>query len=277
MKKTYIAHVMQKDKSEYSLHYLPEHLSKVATLAGQYALFFSGDDWASIAGIWHDLGKFSEAFQHYIKSASGYNTEAHIEGGTQKGKVNHSDAGALYAVEQFGVYGRILAYLIAGHHAGLPVWYKLDASGGSLQQRLLNTENLNAALAANIPPEILNHQRPQSPISSGGSAGFALWVRMLFSCLVDADFLDTESFMDDVKSAQRGQYPAFETLLPAFNTYMTDLVAGADLTDVNKLRAAILQQCRDCAHQAPGLFSLTVPTGGGKTLASMAFALEHAK
>ncbi|RLA41015.1 MAG: CRISPR-associated helicase Cas3' [Gammaproteobacteria bacterium] len=100
---------------------------------------------------------------------------------------------------------------------------------------------------------------------------------MLFSCLVDADFLDTESFMDDGKSAQRGQYPAFETLLPAFDTHMAGVVAGADLTDVNKLRATILQQCRESAHQAPGLFSLTVPTGGGKTLASMAFALEHAK
>ncbi len=273
----HIAHVKQNDKGEYSVHSLSAHLSKVAALAGQNASVFGSDEWAQCAGRWHDLGKFSQAFQHYIKSASGYNTEAHIEGETQTGKVNHSDAGALYAVDRFAVYGRILAYLIAGHHAGLPDWYKLDVPGGSLQQRLLNIDNLSAALTANIPPEILNQQRPQSPISPGGSAGFALWVRMLFSCLVDADFLDTESFMDEGKSAQRGQYPAFETLLPAFDTHMTGLVAGTDLTDVNKLRAAVLQQCRESAHQAPGLFSLTVPTGGGKTLASMAFALEHAK
>lgn len=121
-----IAHVKKADGG-YSLHPLEDHLSKVADLAAQKARFFCSQDWASIAGIWHDLGKFSEAFQHYIKSASGYNTEAHIEAETKKGKVNHSDAGALYAVEQFGVYGRILAYLIAGHHAGLPDWHKLDA------------------------------------------------------------------------------------------------------------------------------------------------------
>ncbi len=273
----HIAHVKQNDKGEYSVHSLPAHLSKVAALAGQNASFFGSDEWAQCAGRWHDLGKFSEAFQHYIKSASGYNTEAHIEAETQKGKVNHSDAGALYAVEQFGVYGRILAYLIAGHHAGLPDWYKLDAPGGSLQQRLLNTDNLSAALAANIPPEILNQHRIQSPISPGGSAGFALWVRMLFSCLVDADFLDTESFMDEGKSSARGQYPLFESLLPLFNAHMQALTAGVKPSPVNKLRSDILAQCRTSASQHAGLFSLTVPTGGGKTLASMAFALEHAK
>lgn len=270
-----IAHVKEQG-GEYALHSLQDHLSKVAALAAKNAHVFSGEDWAAVAGLWHDLGKFSADFQRYIKSVSGYDPDAHIE--TAVGKVNHSDAGAQYAVEQFGVHGRILAYLIAGHHAGLPDWHKeLTTPGGALQGRLENKQNLANTLATGIAPEILEKEQPASPISPGGSVGFALWVRMLFSCLVDADFLDTESFMDDGKSAKRGQYPAFEALLPAFDTHMTGLVAGADLTGVNKLRVAILQQCRESAHQARGLFSLTVPTGGGKTLASMAFALEHAK
>ena len=278
-----IAHVKKReDQSQgasYELHSLDQHLAKVAALAGQFAAGFGSEDWAQCAGMWHDLGKYSEEFQQYIKTASGYNSEAHIEtdDNAQPGKVNHSDAGAQYAVELFGVHGRILAYLIAGHHAGLPDWYKLDAPGGALQGRLENRENLAKALTADISTEILKQPKPTSPISPGGSAGFALWVRMLFSALVDADFLDTESFMDEAKSATRGHYPVFETLLADFDKHMKALTTKAELTEVNELRSEILQQCRQAANQSPGLFSLTVPTGGGKTLASMAFALEHAK
>lgn len=256
----YIAHVKLGDNDTYQLHHLTEHLKKTASLAEKNAAACGAGEWAKCAGLWHDLGKYSEEFQHYIKSASGYDVEAHIE--TTPGKVNHSDAGAQYAVEQFGVHGRIIAYLIAGHHAGLPDWYKLDAPGGALQQRLQETQNLTKALAADIPPEILEQPCPQSPISPGGSAGFALWVRMLFSALVDADFLDTESFMDEGKSAARSQYPAFKTLLPDFNRYMQALTANAESTAVNQLRGDILQQCREAASQPPGLFSLTVPTRG---------------
>jgi len=278
-----IAHVKQcEDQRQgvsYELHSLDEHLTKVAALAEQFAAGFGSGDWARCAGIWHDLGKYSEEFQHYIKTASGYNSEAHIENdvNTQIGKVNHSDAGAQYAVDQFGVHGRVLAYLIAGHHAGLPDWYKLDAPGGALQSRLESTQNLTNALAGDITGAILKQQKPTSPISPGGSAGFALWVRMLFSALVDADFLDTESFMDETKSVARSGYPAFKTLLPDLDKHMAALTAKAEPTDVNQLRSEILQQCRQSGSQPPGLFSLTVPTGGGKTLASMAFALEHAK
>ena len=279
-----IAHVKplagQQAGDRYELHALDQHLRKVGGLAEQFASVFGKGDWAACAGIWHDLGKYSENFQCYIAAVSGYNPEAHMERDLEANaaKVNHSDAGAQLAVERFGVYGRILAYLIAGHHAGLPDWYKESTTaGGALLDRLGNKDNLAKALAADIGPEILEQDQPSSPISPGGSAGFALWVRMLFSCLVDADFLDTESFMDGGKSARRGQYPAFESLLPVFNAHMVNLAAGADETDVNKLRNDILQQCRDSANQSPGLFSLTVPTGGGKTLASMAFALEHAK
>ncbi|MCG8381234.1 MAG: CRISPR-associated helicase Cas3' [Gammaproteobacteria bacterium] len=268
-----LAHL--KLESIATFHPLDQHLKKVSRLAKANASLFEGGSWARLAGLWHDLGKYSAEFQAYIRSASGYDVEAHVE--TAPGKVNHSDAGAQYAVEQFGVYGRILAYLIAGHHAGLPDWYKLDASGASLQQRLKATDNLQAALAADVPSEILHQSKPDGPLSPGGAEGFALWVRMLFSCLVDADFLDTESFMDDDKAKQRVGYPEFATLLPEFDAFMAALAAKAAPGKVNQLRAEILEQCRQRGQHPPGVFSLTVPTGGGKTLASMAFALEHAK
>lgn len=279
MKPVAIAHVKALGSGGFSIHDLQEHLTQVAKLAAINAVPFGASDWASLAGYWHDLGKYSHDFQRYIKTASGFDaSEAHLEYEAVKGKVNHSDAGGQYAVEQFGVHGRILAYLIAGHHAGLPDWYKESATpGGALLNRLENRQNLANALAGNVAPEILKQQQPVSAISPGGSVGFALWVRILFSCLVDADFLDTESFMDEGKSAKRGRYSKFETLLLEFNRYMAELAAGADDTEVNRLRGDVLQQCRDSAIQSPGLFSLTVPTGGGKTLASMAFALEHAK
>lgn len=99
---------------------------------------------------------------------------------------------------------------------------------------------------------------------------------MLFSCLVDADFLDTEAFMDAGKATTRTGYPELYELLPRFDAHLAELVAGADDTKVNRLRAKILRRCQQQATQSPGLFSLTVPTGGGKTLSSLAFALRHA-
>ena len=99
---------------------------------------------------------------------------------------------------------------------------------------------------------------------------------MLFSCLVDADFLDTEAFMDDKRSGLRSGYPSIVALKSAFDQYMADKAANAKDSDVNRIRAEVLRQCREKAELPFGLFSLTVPTGGGKTLSSMAFALDHA-
>ncbi len=267
-----IAHVLCDEQTGcWRTHALKSHLHDVAGLAGEAADRFDGAAWASTAGLWHDLGKYRPAFQNYIRSASGYEPEAHVDG-----RVDHSTAGAIHAVRQWGVHGRVLAYLIAGHHAGLPDWEKLEeGTGGSLKERLTRGELLDEALAAGIPDDLLQVERPEFRVP-GGPRGFALWLRMLFSALVDADFLDTEAFMDGERAGQRGDYPGLDALLDAFNGFMNRLTADAADTPVNRLRGEILDDCRRAAREAPGLFSLTVPTGGGKTLSGMAFALEHA-
>ncbi|KAF0191022.1 MAG: CRISPR-associated helicase Cas3 [Gammaproteobacteria bacterium] len=269
----FIAHVRLSEADEFVIHDLRDHLQHVARLAAEFGQVFGSADWAHVAGLWHDLGKYSKEFQRRIKSVSGYDPDAHLEGPV--GRVDHSTAGAVHAVGQFGVHGRILAYLIAGHHAGLPDWHSGETGGAALNARLGDKSHLERALSQPIPQAILAQTKPASP-PVGKSDGFALWVRMLFSCLVDADFLDTETFMDEDKASQRVGYPAVEELLRRFNSHMNENFSGAAPTQVNRIRAEVLRQCREKANDAPGMFSLTVPTGGGKTLSSLAFALEHA-
>lgn len=265
------AHLVPDEEGAWRRHELLEHLEAVARLAGEMASYFGSFDWAEVAGLWHDLGKYRPAFQQYIRRVTGYEAEnAHIE---SRSRVDHSTAGAIHAVERFGVHGRILAYLIAGHHAGLPDWH---CGESALSCRLSKTELLEDAKRGEIPAYLMDAAKPTGAFV-GGKAGFALWVRMLFSCLVDADFLDTEAFMDPVKGRQREGYPAFTELLPIFERHISKKTAEAINTPVNRIRAEVLDRCIDGAALPPGIFSLTVPTGGGKTLSSLAFALHHAK
>lgn len=271
-----IAHAVSDAEGEWrDPHDLAEHLQCVAKRAAEFAQGF-GSDWAELASRWHDLGKYRPRFQKYIRLASGFEGDAHIE--NKPGRSPHSTAGALLACDSFQNAGRILAYLIAGHHAGLDDWHS------GLNERLgltASRDELNEALVANPPASILEPGAFKPDLRSmtvpGGVNGFALWVRMLFSCLVDADFLDTEAYMNPDKAAGREGWTDISTLLDQFDRHMDEVSAKAPVTPVNKLRADVLAQCRTKAQEAPGLFSLTVPTGGGKTLSSLAFALEHAK
>lgn len=270
-----LAHIRRLPDGRWAEHYLDEHLEGVAGLAARFARAFGNEDWARLAGLWHDLGKYREKFQQYIRQASGYEAEnAHIESGS--GRVDHSTAGAIHAVEMLGIRGRILAYLIAGHHAGLPDW---DGDPSALFQRLEGGKAkgyLQEALLARPDTTLLNQPCPTSLPPDPRTGSWALWIRMLFSCLVDADFLDTEAFMNEEKAVLRADRPSLSELLGMFDRYMENKTAEAVDSRVNRIRAEVLRQCREKASIAPGLFSLTVPTGGGKTLSSMAFALNHA-
>lgn len=271
-----IAHVKQNPDGEWIVHGLEEHLREVGRLASDMAASFDGGQWAKVAGLWHDLGKYRSAFQGYIKKESGYDPEAHIE---QAGrKVDHSTAGAVHAVEFNKAAGQLLAYLIAGHHAGLPDWSGGEIGASALENRLDNARKkgyLIEALQPGIPQDILS---PQISFSKplGGSEALHLWLRMLFSCLVDADFLDTEKFMDPERTEIRQAIWSLSNLKERFDAYMAKKTRTSQVTTVNQWRATILQDCRKAGHEAPGIYTLTVPTGGGKTLSSMAFALEHA-
>jgi CRISPR-associated endonuclease/helicase Cas3 len=270
-----IAHV-HPDHTQVT-HPLAEHVEAVARLAGKMAAQFDAEKWGQLAGRWHDLGKYSNAFQRYIRSASGF--EAHLVDAVS-GKVNHSSAGALHAKALFGNLGLPLAYLIAGHHAGLPDWSAADGCGNAALENRLRDDSekgLRQQAIEAAPQTLLQAQPPVfQPGRFGGADGLHLWLRMLFSCLTDADFLDTEGFMDAGKGRQRGTYPELASLLPRFNEAMRQKTEKSNPSQINVLRLEVLRQCRQSATGATGLYTLTVPTGGGKTLSSLAFALDHA-
>jgi len=286
-----MAHARKDEKTETWLkHDLTEHLDTVAEKAGHFAESFDSADWASLSGAWHDLGKFLPDWQSYIRRKTGYNEEAHIEDGVRP---NHSTAGAVLSFEKFKEHpiDRILSYIIAGHHAGLPDWDP-DRAGGDLVNRLyenslegtLNKRDLEQIKKIpNIQENIALPLPKSSPLGMKSREEmyhcgqyFHLWIRMLFSCLVDADFLDTEAFMTPENVTKRGDYPSVKELSDRFDRFMETKQKNAPDTPINRYRRDILRQCRDKSTHSPGIYSLTVPTGGGKTLSSMAFALGHA-
>lgn len=274
----YIAHAkaMPSAQGEFAIHSLPDHLRKVAKQAQKFAAQFGAGDWAYPAGLWHDLGKYRKAFQAHIQRGTGINPDAHIEKDNDP-RTNHASSGAIYALDEFGKVGWPLAYMIAGHHAGLPDYEGGGEAKGAPLKVVVERDKslLKEALCEQIPADILSCAKPATPCG-GNEEGVHLWIRMLFSCLVDADFLDTESFMAPQKSEQRDAPIPLNKLLGVFNDNMAHMQRQSQPLLINKLRNELLSQCRNAATKTPGIFTLTIPTGGGKTLSSLAFALEHA-
>ncbi len=254
---------------------LSEHLREVAHKAADFAAAFESADWAHNAGWLHDLGKADNSFQAYLLRENGLDDSGYDDSGT--GRVNHSSAGAALAEEKLGpCVGRVLAYLAAGHHAGLPDWNTCDTGNAALQIRLQEgKENLERIRGYGV--ELFrNLSLPTRPPAFVRPDSFHLWIRMLYSCLVDADFLDTEAFMNPEEHRKRVAFAKMTELKNALDRHMAKMAADSPKTAVNEIRQEILAACRLAATEPCGLFSLTVPTGGGKTLSGMAFALEHA-
>lgn len=273
--RNFIAHARQDEQGHWlEAHFLEDHLRSVANTSEALASTFGSGNWGLLAGKWHDLGKYQNAFQCYIREKSGYDKEnAHIEQGVNR--VTHSTAGAIHAVEVLGpVIGHIIAYLISGHHAGLPDW---DGGQGSLKFRLDDgKDEYRNSLIHEIPHDILSGMDLAVPPLATSVRSIALWMRFLFSCLVDADFLDTEAYMSPEKSASRVADESLLALSMKLSAAVKAMEEASPKTELNDIRTNIRDQCVSAASWQPGMFSLTVPTGGGKTLSSLSFSLQHA-
>ncbi len=261
----YYAH--SHDETEKSnWHLLSDHLVNTGDKAGSFLRIVGGEELGRVIGLLHDLGKYSPEFQDRLAGSPA--------------SVNHSTAGAKIAVERYERIGKLIAFCVAGHHTGLAN----GVNGGritALQDRLKeDVPKLDPLWKTEIEipscPKIPKLKCPIQSDYSGHSISFL--IRMLFSSLVDADYLDTEAWFAEKenKRLSRGEFPPLIEFRTQLTDFLNRLARNANKSSVNELRREVLTHVRRKATDSPGLFSLTVPTGGGKTLASLAFALDHA-
>lgn len=305
----FVAHYRESDGCWQSLD---DHLRGVGSLSSRFAAKLGLQHAGLLVGLLHDMGKYSQAFQAYLKSATGeFNQdedEEWVDAASLKGKIDHSTAGAQFAWNRLRDKGQseriaaqVLSLCIASHHSGLIdcIGASKDSFGEDLFSRRMSKAQqkthlgeVEAAasreilarceqlLAGNATVAALNRQIQEiARHSTGLQVGLqqtGLLVRFLFSCLIDADRIDTADFEHRRRAKFRplGAYTDWPTLADRLERHLSELPPR---NPIDSLRQEISLHCRSAASRPGGVYTLTVPTGGGKTLASLRFALHHAR
>lgn len=256
-----IAHIRKKADSMFELQSNHVHSHGVALLAKEFAESFDMGNFGYAMGMLHDLGKEKHEFQEYIQDVNGI--EGHSKW-SHEGK-SHAYVGGLVAKRILGVFYPLIGNPIMGHHRGLYDYLDLEEIEKNPMPSdvaVPSKDDLPLSFPSWFSPSIL---QPKD---------FHHIERMLFSCLVDADYLDTERFMLPEEFSLRRNKKSLAELLPRLNVYLASF--GEPKTEVNKIRSEVQQICLEKANGSPGFYSLTVPTGGGKTLSSLVWAMNHA-
>lgn len=240
---------------------LIDHLRKVAGCAEEFGRKFHSPVSCAMVGLLHDCGKASVEWQAYLN--------------TGKNQVSHAPESAALCVQLFGdLWGILPAYAIKAHHSHLPNWDgDLDKIPGRLRDRQLRTFAEEELLPDPDTARKAMEDELRKAVTSPES--LQLWIRMAASALVDADRLDAEAFENPERSARRGQYAAWDEFEENFRRHMERKQAEAAPGPVNAIRRAIQEEAVEKADGKPGFYTLNAPTGGGKTLCAMAFALKH--
>jgi CRISPR-associated endonuclease/helicase Cas3 len=280
----FYAHTLE-NRVEAEWELMNDHEKNVAQLCRSFLARIDPElgDCGELLGLWHDLGKYSRSFQAYLRQ-SGESKDIHAS--EVLGRVDHSTAAAKWITQRDSKFGRLFAYIFAGHHAGLPNW-DIGVGRSGLKFRLSKSIDetwlcdASQSIASQEVPRLPSFAKisPKETIQKEVVAAFrvSFFIRMMFSALVDADFLATEAFMSPLESSQRRTASvALDCLSNHLESHIAQLQGSYRLSLVNGIRSEVSELCYKAAALPPGLFSLNVPTGGGKTLASLRFALRHA-
>ncbi len=260
-KQIYFAHSNGPDQSKWQQ--VKDHLANTARIAKTLGQSSRTAEYAYVAAYLHDVGKYSLGFQK------------RLQGGK---RVDHATAGAKVVKDLFTPeVGKLLAYCIAGHHGGLPDYgSEIDADTETTLQARLKKEvedYSHFAEEIDVSQFTLPRYLPIQPTTRTGEFSLSFFTRMVYSTLVDADFLETETFMNNGQKP-RGGDTNVDMLANQFNQFLEQFKFPQ--SPINQQRTNTLKTCIAKATDQPGLFTLSVPTGGGKTFSSMAFALRHA-
>ena len=307
MSSRYIAHVRKSDGQPQSLQ---THLIETAEIAKLLASKLDLDQAGELLGLMHDFGKYSRKFQKYIHNETGLlNPDLDDEESTPNGsKVDHSTAGAQWAyreLRKFGaaqgigeLFGQMLGLCIASHHGeglidcldgkGNAIWKKRfekedelthlaeceQNADEAIQQKAkeLAGENLIRSLLNAVKP-ILSEQTTNNKIKE---FYLGCLTRFLFSCLIDADRINSSDFEREAQKEIRRLTEKFNWQL-AIDKLETHLSSFENRYPIDEIRRKISDDCLKKAVDFQGIYTLTVPTGGGKTLASLRYALHHAQ